>query len=219
VGRGDLALREPAHGSYDFSKFPRKTHRAASRWYRQHVDRPMDTDRGAWYFASHTAAVVGGGRFDLTNPHGTCYLATTEQGAVNECIGPEVAERGWVDADLVEGRVLSTLDLPWEVRAADMTSARAPSFRITNEIHSTGDYQTTQAWAQTLHDNDFGGVHYELRFTPGRSRGLALFSDGGAPATKPAGDPDPSNLREVVEARGIEVVDPPSFSSARVVAP
>jgi len=53
----------------------------------------------------------------------------------------------WVDADLVAGGVLSELPLPHDVKAANMTSERAGDFRVTNEVHSTGDYATTQAWA------------------------------------------------------------------------
>lgn len=217
--RREQALHAPDLSANDFTTFPRKTHRAGSTWYRQHNDRPADTDRGAWYFAYHAPGGVGEGRFDLTEPDGTCYLATTRAGAANECIGPEYADRGWVDADLVNGRVLSTLPLPHDVRAADMTSPRATPFRVTNEVHSTSDYATTQAWAQTLREAGYGGVHYQLRFSPGPARGLAIFGTGGAPTPKPAGDPDPVDLREFVEDLDIEVIDPPPFSAVRIVAP
>lgn len=217
--RRDRALRPPDETAHDFKKFPKKTYRAGTIVWRQHNDRPHDADRGAWYFASHPDGVVGEGRFDLTVPDGTCYLATTARGAVNECIRPEYFHRGWVDADLVNGRILSALPLMTDVSAANMTSTRAADFRVTNEVHSTGAYATTQAWAHTLHDAGHGGVHYELRFSTGTARGLALFGEAGAPKRKPAGDPDPADLRTVVEEFGIDVVDPPAIASVHVVTP
>lgn len=215
--RTDQALRPPDTSVYALAKFPRKTHCAGSTWFRQHNDRPTDSDRGAWYFASHAPGVLGGGRFDLTDPDGTCYLATTKRGAANECIGPEYFDRGWVDADLVTGRVLSTLQLPHEVKAANMTSVRAGKFRVTNEVHSTGDYATTQAWAQALHDASHGGVHYELRFSTGSPRGLALFGHAGAPDPRLAGDPQPEDLRAYLEGEGIEIVGTPSSAAVSIV--
>lgn len=219
MSRRDQALRPPDTSAHDFTKFPRKTHRAGTAWFRQHNDRPADADRGAWYFASHAPGVVGEGRFDLTDPDGSCYLATTKRGAANECIGPEYFERGWVDADLVAGRVLSELPLPHDVKAANMTSERAGGFRVTNEVHSTGDYATTQAWAQAVYDARYGGVHYELRFSTGAPRGLALFGPAGPPDPKLAGAPDPEDLRAYLEGEGIEIVDPPSAAAVTIVTP
>ena len=130
MSRRDQALRPPDVSAHDLTRFPRKTHRGGTAWFRQHNDRPADADRGAWYFAPHAPGVVGEGRFDLRDPDGTCYLATTKRGAANECIGPEYVDRGWVDADLVVGRVLSELPLPHDVKAANMTSERAGDFRV-----------------------------------------------------------------------------------------
>lgn len=219
MSRSEPALRRPDVSALNFARFPRKTHRAGITWYRQHNDRPNDADRGAWYFASHATADVTEGRFDLTAPHGTCYLASTERGAVFECIGLEHADRGWVDSGLVRGRVLSALPLPHDVRAADATATRAADFRVTNELHAGNVYAITQAWAQVLHDAGFGGVHYEMRFSPGAARGLALFGAAGVPNPTPAGDPEPSSLREVIENLGIDVIEPPSMASVRVVSP
>lgn len=219
VARRSAALRPPDTSAHDFARFPRKTRREAGIWYRQHLDRPTETDRGAWYFGSHPPGVIGPGRFDLTAPAGTCYLASTQRAAVFECIGPEHADRGWVDAGLLKGRVLSALSLPREVRAADATATRAGDFRVTNELHSGNDYATTQAWAQVFHDVGFGGVNYPLRFSPGPARGLALFGTAGVPSPRPAGDPNPMGLRHIVEGLGIQVIEPPSLASLRVVSP
>lgn len=216
MSRRDLALRPPDEANLAFARFPRKTLRAGSKWFRQHRDRPTP-DRGAWYFASYPAGSEGDGRFDLPDPDGTCYLASTVQGALNELVGPECADRGWVDADLLSGRVLSTLHPPKDVKAADTTSVRAAQFRATNELATTERYKLTQAWADTLNRAGFDGVYAVLRFTPGPTRGLALFGDAGAADPPPPGDPDPVPVRKVVEALGIQVVDPPSYSAVTIV--
>lgn len=100
-----------------------------------------------------------------------------------------------------------------------MTSERAGGFRVTNEVHSTGDYATTQAWAQAVYDARYGGVHYELRFSTGAPRGLALFGPAGPPDPKLAGAPDPEDLRAYLEGEGIEIVDPPSAAAVTIVTP
>jgi len=216
--RNSLALRAPDETGLDFTRFPRKTMRVGSEWYRQHQDRPKP-DRGAWYFASYPPGDEGGGRFDLPDPDGTCYLATTEAGAVNELVGPDCADRGWVDTDLIAGRVLSRLRLSEDVKVADITSPRATHFRATNELPATERYDLTQAWADTLHRAGFGGVHTMLRFTPGPTRGLALFGAAGTPDPAPLGDANPRPVREIVESLGIEVVDPPAYGSITVGFP
>lgn len=216
--RNSLALRTPDEASLDFTRFPRKTLRSGSEWYRQHADLST-SDRGAWWFASCPVGGTGKGRFDLPEPDGTCYLATTELGAVNELIGPDCADRGWVDADLVDGRVLSRLRLPRDVKAADTTSDRATQFRATNELPVTERYDLTQEWASTFREAGFGGVYASLRFTPGASRGLALFGAAGVPSPELPGDSDPTPVRQFVEGLGVEVIDPPRYSAVTVIAP
>jgi hypothetical protein len=218
MARNTLALRRPDEAELDFTRFPRRTFRVASEWFRQHHDR-ASADRGAWYFASYPVGGEGSGRFDLVEPNGTCYLASTDQGALNELVGPDCARRGWVDADLVAGRVLSRLPLPQEVMSADTTSTRAGQFRLTNELPVTERYDLTQAWAAAFHRRGFGGVHHVLRFTPGYTRGLSLFGAQGAPDPPPPGDPDPTPAREAAINYGIEVVDPPSYSAVTIVMP
>jgi len=219
VAREDQALQAPDETAHDFTRFPRKTLRAGTHWYRQHQDRRTSPDRGIWYFASHPDGVESDGRFDLAAPNGTCYLATSEVGAVNELIGPDHTERGWVDADLLDGRALSKVALPADVKAADTTAERASAFRLTNELPATERYDITQAWAQVLHDAGFAGVYAVLRFTPGTTRGLALFGDAGPPTPVPPGDPSPTSVREVVERLGIDVVDRPAFTAVSIVHP
>lgn len=218
MSRNSLGLRAPDEAGLDFKRFPRKTLRADSEWFRQHQERATP-DGGAWYFASYPPGDEGGGRFDLPQPDGTCYLASTELGAVNELVGPDCADRGWVDGDLVAGRVMSRLRLPDDVKAADTTSARAAQFRATNELPATESYEITQAWADTLHRAGFGGLYALLRFTPGPTRGMALFGPAGTPNLAMPGDPAPVPVRHVLEGLGIEVVDPPSYGAITIVSP
>lgn len=218
MSRRTQALRVPDEAAFNFRKFPRRTLRAGGHWFRQHRER-VGADRGAWFFASCPPGVEGEGRFDLPAPHGTCYLATTSKGAVNELIGPEAAVRGWVDADLVAGRVVSRLLLPGEVRAANVSSERAADFRVTRELVTTEDYGLSQHWAKTFHKAEFGGIVTELRFTPGPTRGLALFGAAGIPDPLFFGDPEPRPVRPIVERRGIDVIDPPSFAGVAIVNP
>lgn len=218
MARKDLALRPPDDEVVNYRSFPRRTFRAGATWFRQHLDRP-GPDRGAWWFASREAGAEGAGRFDLVHPEGTCYLANTPQAALNELVGPETARRGWVDADLLAGRLISRLELPEDVRSADTTKARAALFRVTNEMGTTEDYATTQAWASVLRAAGFGAVLALLRFTPGRARSLALFGPAGAPVPVPPGDPAPTPVRAVAERYRITVVDAPRSTDVRIVAP
>lgn len=217
--RQKTALRPPATSELDFTKFPPARVRAGVYWWRQHRDRPGAADRGAWFFASYDPGSLGAGRFDLLKPQGSCYLAKTAHGAMNECLGPDVAERGWVDADLLEGRVMSRLPLPEPVLAANLTSARATRFRVTSEINTVDDYALTQQWATALAAVGFTAIRYWLRFSTDATHGLALFSEAGAPETPPPGDPAPRPLRELVAEAGIEVEEPPSFDAVRITTP
>jgi len=115
--------------------------------------------------------------------------------------------------------VLSKLRLQGDVKAANTTSERASAFRVTNELTTTECYDITQAWAATFDRAGFRGVYAVLRFTPGPTRGLALFDAAGAPKPTPPGDPHPVPVRQVVERYGIDVMDPPSYSAVTIVSP
>lgn len=216
--RRERALQAPDSAGQNLKKFPRRTFLAGSEWYRQH-QRRTSADGGAWFFASHPANVEGDGRFDLQEPAGTCYLSSTKRGAINELVGPDAVRRGWLDAALLEGRVLSILKLPTDTKAANTTAERSTDFRLTNEIATTDRYDITQQWAEAFHDAGFDGVYAQLRFSTGRSRGLSLFGPAGAPEPSWPGDATPQPVRDVVEELGLTVLDPPSSASVRIVRP
>lgn len=66
-----------------------------------------------WFFASD-----GHGRFNLSEPMGTCYLASSDDVAARESIGPDSARSGVVAATFLSGRVVSSLTLPETIVAA-----------------------------------------------------------------------------------------------------
>jgi hypothetical protein len=219
AGRRTQAQQRPDPG-VDYSHFPSYAAAAGSTWYRNHRDRPETRDRGAWWFASspESAATLDSGRFDLPEPFGTCYLASSSTGAVNEFIGPDIARRGWVESPLVESRVVSRVALPHDVRAANVSVAKAALFRVTGELATTADYDLTQDWARTFHRSGYGGIRHALRFTPGSTRGFAVFGDAG-PRPRWRGDPDPEPMHDRLVEMGVEIVGIPSSAAVSLVDP
>jgi hypothetical protein len=118
------------------------------------------------------------GRFDLPEPHGTCYLAVDPLAALLELLGPERTGGVVSSALLVERRVRELL-IPDEIAVADTTSRRASGFGITAEIGTIVPYERPQAWAHRLHQADFQGIVYWLRHDPARAEGIALFGPHG----------------------------------------
>jgi len=114
----------------------------------------------------------GSGRFDLGGDRGTLYVALSELGALIE-----VFRSGTVVSEAeVAVRRLSTLSFEPALRVADCASGRARGFGITAEIHSSPDYELTQAWARALAAAGFVGIRYRLRHDPGqRELGIAFF--------------------------------------------
>ncbi len=129
--------------------------------------------KGPWWFGSTLE-----GRFDLPEPHGTCYLAADPLAALLELLGPERAG-GIVAADFFAERRVRALQVPDEITAADVTSRRASGFGVTAEIGTLIPYERPQAWALRLHHANFQGIVYWLRHDPARSEGVALFGPHG----------------------------------------
>jgi hypothetical protein len=92
---------------------------------------------GSWWYASAAIDDDTGGRFDLANPHGTCYLADSLTGAVVEKllrapVKVVVAER----LDELFHTVVSVRRTP---PTADLTARTATSYGLNAEIHTTLD--------------------------------------------------------------------------------
>ncbi|WP_161958421.1 RES family NAD+ phosphorylase [Ornithinimicrobium cavernae] len=154
------------------------------RLYREHGLREGD-DGGCWWFASS-----GDGRFDLEDPHGTCYFGGTEGVAVRERCGRLMAMQIPITERLYAGRVVSEVCAPESAGAlADLTSPAALMVGVTGELAATSDYALCQAWARACWDAGFGGLRYPPRFTPGgKEAAFAIFGDEGH-------HPDPGVLR------------------------
>ena len=150
----------------DLRRFPRRTLRATTDLFRVHP-----RGLGPWWFASE-----GAGRFDLSPPEGTCYLARSPLGSFVEVFRDF---RVVAEADVV-ARVLSRLRVATDAVLADCTSPRALAFGVTAAVHSTPDYETTRGWAAALHRHGHAGIRYFCGHDPSqREVGVALFGAAG----------------------------------------
>lgn len=168
-----------------------------------------------WWFSS------SGGRFDLAEPRGTCYLATTALAAVRERLGPVLAARRTVPASTLDGVVVSALrccaaDAPSSVRLADLRAAAAADFGVTRELESMTPYDVPLAWAAAFDAAGVDGVRYGPRFSPGPASALAIFGHAGVDERRPV-DPEPVPATAVP---GVPTsVDVPRRRDLAVIAP
>lgn len=118
----------------------------------------------------------GSGRFDLPQLQGTCYLGEEPLASFVEVF----REAAVVAETLVNAKVMSLIQLRDDVRLADVTAPRSRHFGVTGEIHSSVDYEVTQAWAVALRRAGFDGIRYLVRHDPSQSLvGVALFGLAG----------------------------------------
>lgn len=191
-------------------KFPRRTLKAAERWHRCHL-----SQFGPWFYASHQPGEVGGGRWDLPSPRGTCYMAQTPQAALREVAGPDLLELGFLTRPWLAARSVSEIELGTNVPAANLLSPRASDFGASAELTGALPYELTQTWARAWDSAGFGGIYYGMRFATNR-RGLGLFGDAGP------GDGDTVQTLpalDVATSDGLTVVEIPSSRSMNVVDP
>lgn len=166
---------------------------------------------GVWWY-SQVADVGrdGGGRFDLTGPHGTSYLAHGLDGALVEKL---LRARSRV---VVTERLAELFHATVTVRAtpptAELSASIATGYGLNAEIHTTLDYPTTRRWAHALHRAGWRALRYLLRGDPtARSPGTALFGTAGLRKRAPAGMSttvaplDRGHAVRLLEARGVEV--------------
>ena len=163
MSRQRLSLRQPGP---DLRRFPRRTLGPQTELYR--VVR-KDLGPCPWWFNSS-----GTGRFDLTEPDGTCYLATDEVMAILEVAGPD-RSAGMIAAELLAGRRLHKLRVPEKHSLADLTHRRAAGFGVTLEISNTPRYGLTRAWAKALSQGAHQGLFYFARHDPGAGRSVAAI--------------------------------------------
>ncbi|CCQ15582.1 putative uncharacterized protein [Rhodococcus sp. AW25M09] len=164
--RSVVHLSEPKPASELAGRFPSYTYPAGTDFFRSHR-----ASLGTWWYSSS-----GGGRFDLEEPDGTCYLAEGEVVTLLEIFGGQlVVPRYEVDA-----RAASTITLGSDVTLADLTANTGVAFGVTAEIFSTADYSLTQRWAAALRAAGFEGLRYWARHELERAgRCIALFGEAG----------------------------------------
>lgn len=191
--------------------FPRTTLKAQSGWYRCHL-----AAFGPWFFASHPSGEVGGGRWDLPEPLGTCYVAESPLAALKEVAGPDLLEVGFLTRPWLEGRSVSELRLGSDVAAANLRSPRVSEFGASAELMGALAYAVTQEWARGWKAAGFGGVVYGMRFAA-NLRGLGIFGPAGAGNGEVVSTS--SSLDVASAGPGLRVVDLPSSRSMNVVEP
>ena len=202
--RDSVALRPP---SRPLQHFPGCELTASQALHRGH-----NKGNGPWWFSSSS----GGGRFDLTPPRGTCYLALDELTAIRETVGAALATTGIISEDFAAVRQLSTLVVPHAHRMADTCADAAADFGLTRELSSMTPYSVPQEWAAAFDAVSFTGLRYQTRFTTGPSaNAVALFGEAGE-ADWPT-DPSPEPLAVAARRHGLTVARPPR--SVRIISP
>jgi hypothetical protein len=137
--------------------------------------------------------------------------------AALERVGRFTAQRKPIPADLVDGRVVTTIDtagLP--DKAVNLVLKRAAThFQVTGELFTMSDYSVPQAWANAIHQAGHAALIYTPRFSPS-GRAIAAFGPRG-PHLRPTSSTQP--LRAVLDDAGLEVVGIPPASALRFVTP
>lgn len=137
------------------------------------VHRIHSAERAAWYFNSKDTW-----RFNPCSVPGlgACYLAERPVAGLLEIYkGVSV-----VDEQDIAGKAHFAATLQADVRLADCCVAAAHEFGVNGEIHTSTDYELTQAWAAVLAQAGFAGVRYLCRSDPAMSlTGYAFFDTAG----------------------------------------
>ncbi len=197
--RQTQALGEPPADLAGFPRWPLTTARTVYRAHR--------TNRGPWWFSS-AHATVSDGRFDLSGPSGTCYVAATADSAARERWGAHLNRLRSITGAMADDTSVSALRVPGPLRLADTCASKAANYGVTREIGTVTPYALPQRWAAALHVLGCGGIRYLSRFSTGpRDLAYALFGDAGSRSWPD--DPSPAAGRTVAAGAGIAVCDPP----------
>lgn len=200
--------------SADLNGFPARSGLTGTTAYREHALRPDSPDGGCWYFDSHAPDGPVEGRFSLTSPKGTCYMAQTEQAAARERCGRLLAASMPIPFGFVAEREISAVQVP-ETAApiADMLDDEATNrFGVTGELFTNGDYSLTGAWADVLSDTGFGSLLYQPRFTTSPTYALALFDAEGPQPDRAVLSSQP--VTAVLAGMGVRVSQVPTSGEA-----
>ncbi|MDQ6739806.1 MAG: RES family NAD+ phosphorylase [Actinomycetota bacterium] len=169
----------------------------------------------AWFFAS------GGGRFDLSKPHGSCYLATELETAVRERIGVVMTRSSMLPESQMHAMEAVALHAPETVTLANTGDKAAADWGAIRELGAgaVGSYEKSARWATAFKAAGFGGVLYESRFSSvTRATAIALFGTAG---TKPWPEGERLTGQEAFEQTGLLrfVAAIPTSRSVSVINP
>lgn len=164
---------------------------------------------GAWFFSTDE-----GCRFTPAGlpDTGACYFAEQPVGALLEGLRGERSRL--IPHDEVLIRRMFTVRMSRPLKLADLCDPGAGDFSVNGEIHTTTDYDKTQAWSAALHDAGFEGLRHLGRSDPGLTQvGVAIFSAAGSAVAGawPAGVDDPIADELIVEAAkyGLKILPTP----------
>ncbi len=168
----------PAQSDFDALPLGTLTRTVEGTFYRLHS---LNTATGAAWDPLHFSS-RGTSRFDPIGGKGTLYLAAEPAGALMEVFDDRWGPIGSL------GRSVTNQELKeWWVTAVDVApievfdaTGRNLSKLGTDAQLLTGDYPTTQLWAQRLmdHPQNVGGILYRSRHDPTRLD-VALFGRAG----------------------------------------
>jgi hypothetical protein len=168
------------------------------------VWRVHTTDRKPWYFSE-------AGRFGLTSPAGTCYVAQDPMTSICERV---IKGRICLLPEDLEGKSIREMPMPKLFVLAD--SPQAVRFGIGRSFSTEEPYDRCREWALALHSVGFAGVAYWPSHDPRRGDRLsyALFDrEGERSSWRVGGRPSPLDsadwLRKIKEELGINIVGPP----------
>lgn len=205
--RSAIALGDPPTQLADF---PRWRLRKRQTMWRAHT-----AARSPWWFGSDNT-----GRFNLSTPHGTCYLATDITTALRERFGPALVAQGLISATAAAETLVSHLNPPKERQLADTTHAQAVRFGLTRELFTIAadGYELTRRWAAALHAAGAAGIRYQSRFTStARANAFALFDTAGQHDW--LNDPAPIPGTQACAAADLTVLALPTRRQVRIIRP
>lgn len=152
-----------------------------------------------WWFSAD-----GSGRFDLSSPQGTYYLATDAYAAIREATRLGPVSSLWVQAR--ELREVAPPDP--NARLAATTRQAAGRYGVTSELATVVPYDLPRRWAAAFYAHGFDGIRHQLRHDQrARPSGIALFGSIGARCQE-NGRQTTLNVA-TVEATGVQVLPPP----------
>ena len=212
-----MPLHEPPSGAGSLARLPGHPLQARKLYRVWRNVLPDATERASpWWFASLYDPREACGRFDLSAPMGTCYLATRPEAALLEALQMHLTN---LPAAELEVRRIAEVRAPDDAPRAAMLTAEsvAGDFGITAAIWAGLERRLTQRWAGAIRRDGWWAVYAGIAHDPrGQLRAVALFDQhGGHPPShggqwryrsRPtAGDPA---LQRALARYGVTVREP-----------